>query len=322
MQTILGANGVIGFELAHELHRRGIPLRLVSRTPAKRGLNEELVAVDLLDAKATRRAVQGTSVVYLTVGLPYDVRVWKAQWPVIIRNVLAACKEHQSRLVFFDNVYMYGLVQGWMTEQSPLHPVSEKGQVRVQVADLLLQAARAGEVDVRIARSADFYGPGARTGIPNILIFDPLAKGGRPKWLGSATRLHSLTYTRDAARATAELGLRDTLPRGQRVWHLPTDSPALTAEQWVQIAARELGRTPPPKIQILSAGMLRVAGLFQRTIKELVEMLYQYDQDYLFSSEAFEKEFGLKPTPYAQGIAETMRRLKEASSSARKHSKP
>jgi hypothetical protein len=51
--------------------------------------------------------------------------------------------------------------------------------------------------------------------------------------------------------------------------------------------------------------MMGLAGLFKREIKELGEMLYQYDREYLFSSAAFEKEFGMAPTPYAQGILET-----------------
>ncbi len=228
---------------------------------------------------------------------------------IIIQNVLAACRTHGARLVFFDNVYMYGAVDGWMTEQSPHRPISEKGKIRALLVETLLNAADKGEVDIRIARAADFYGPGATNGIPNILIFANLLKGKRPQWMGGGNFRHSMTYTRDAARATAELGIRADLPNLQRIWHLPTDRNALTAEEWAQQAAKAL-EVSPKKIQILKPWMLQIGGLFQREVKELPEMLYQYNRDYLFSSEKFEKEFGISPTSYAKGIQETAKSIK------------
>jgi nucleoside-diphosphate-sugar epimerase len=304
LQTILGASGIIGVELAKELNKRGKPLRLVSRKPPQLHLGEEIVSADLLDVDAVHNAVDGSAVVYLTAGLAYDTRVWKAQWPVIIQNVLSACRERRARLVFFDNVYMYGPVEGWMTEETPMNPSSEKGKIRAAMVQTLLEASGEGKVDVRIGRSADFYGPGAKNGIPNVLIFDPLAKGGRPQWMVSGKYPHSVTYTPDAAKAMAELGLRDSLPGGRRVWHLPTASNPLTAEGWATEAAQALG-VPAKPLQLFQPWMMGLAGLFKREIKELGEMLYQYDREYLFSSAAFEKEFGMAPTPYDQGILET-----------------
>ena len=211
-QTILGASGIIGIELAKELSRRGETLRLVSRKPPELHLGEERITADLLDADAVKRAVKGSKSVYLTAGLAYDVRIWKDQWPKIIRNAVDACFEEDARLVFFDNVYMYGPVEGWMTEETPLHPSSQKGKIREALHATLMEESRKGNLDIRIARSADFYGPGARNGIPNVLIFANLAQGKNPQWLVNGKRRHSLTYTLDAARATAELGLRDELP--------------------------------------------------------------------------------------------------------------
>ncbi len=113
-----------------------------------------------------------------------------------------------------------------------------------------------------------------------------------------------MTYTLDAARGTAELGLRDDLPGGKRVWHLPTAPDPLTAEGFALEAAKALS-VPPKPLQLFQPWVMSLGGLFQRQIKELGEMLYQYDRDYLFSSAAFEKAFGLAPTPYAQSIRET-----------------
>ena len=303
VQTILGASGVIGIELAHELNRRGEKVRVVSRKPPELKLGEDRFAADMLDGQAVNRAVEGSAVVYLTLGLPYDSRVWKAQWPVAMGNVISACRRAGVRLVFFDNVYMYGPVEGWMTEKSPMKPTSQKGKVRAALVQTLLEAAEGG-LDVRIARSADFYGPGAKNGFPNLLIFANLAEGKNPQWLVSGRFRHSMTYTKDAAKGTAELGLRDELPGGQRVWHLPTDSNALTLETWAREAAKGLSVQEKP-LRLLKPWLIRLGGLLQRQVKEVGEMLYQYDRDYLFASGPFEKEFGIPSTPTVQGIRET-----------------
>ncbi len=304
LQTILGSSGIICTQQPRELKKRGETLRQVIRKPQDLFLGEEHVTADLLDPEAVRRAVSGSAVVYLTAGLPYDSRVWKAQWPQMIHNVIGACRDHGARLVFFDNLYLYGPVEGWMTEEAPTHAVSEKGKIRAALQHTLLDESEKGNLDVRIARCADFYGPHAKNGIPNLLIFANLAAGKNPQWMVSGKFRHSLTYTKDAALATAALGLIDRLPNGQRIWHLPTAPAPLTAEELALAAAKAMG-VPSKPLQLLPPWMMGVGGLFKREIKELGEMLYQYDRDYLFSSTAFETEFEITPTPYAQGIQET-----------------
>src|SRR5690554_5925132 len=107
MQTILGAGGDIGTLLAKELKPFTEEVRLVARHPKQVNGDDELIAADLLNAGAVMEAVKGSEVVYLTVGLKYDLRIWQAQWPVIMQNVIDACVRNNSKLVFFDNVYMY-----------------------------------------------------------------------------------------------------------------------------------------------------------------------------------------------------------------------
>ena len=111
MQTILGANGVIGRELSLRLPQYTDRIRQVSRSPTRVNATDELVTADLLDATATSDAVAGSDVSYLVAGLKYDHRVWQEQWPKVMRNVIDACKRHRSALVFFDNVYAYGRVR-------------------------------------------------------------------------------------------------------------------------------------------------------------------------------------------------------------------
>src|SRR5512139_3066740 len=234
------------------------------------------------------RAVAEGSTVYLLAGLPYDRRVWRAQWPVIMDNAIAACAARGARLVFFDNVYMYGRVEGPMTEMTPVRPSSEKGKVRAAIAATLLEAAAAGRVKALIARAADFYGPHAeRTSVPSLLIMQRLAAGKPAQVLVTADARHSYTYTLDCARALCPLA--EAGDAYGQVWHLPTARPAPTSRQFVEIVARELG--VPPRLSVSPRWIMRVGGLFSTLLREAAEMLYQSDHDYIFDSSKFERRF-------------------------------
>src|SRR5690606_20375555 len=134
MQTILGANGVIGNELSKLLPQYTDKLRQVSRNPKLVNATDETFVADLLDPKAVSDAVKGSEVAYLVAGLKYDATVWAEQWPKVMRNTIDACKRHGTKLVFFDNVYAYGKVEGMMTEDTPYNPCSKKGEVRAKIA--------------------------------------------------------------------------------------------------------------------------------------------------------------------------------------------
>ncbi|WP_310391179.1 NAD-dependent epimerase/dehydratase family protein [Hymenobacter sp.] len=296
--TILGANGTIGQELARQLPTLTTePLRLVSRQPKKVNATDELLPADLTDAAQTDRAVAGSAVVYLVAGLPYNIKTWQADWPRIMTNVLNACEQHGAKLVFFDNVYMYGAVDGPMTEETPFNPVSRKGEVRARIARQVLDAMQAGRVRALIARAADFYGPNIANSVPNMLILDNLKKGKAAQWPGSVDQPHSFTFTPDAGRATAVLG---TTPAAfGQTWHLPTAAPALTARQFAAQAAAHYG--VPSKISVLPKLVMRAVGLFLEPVRESVEMFYQNDRPYVFDSSKFDRQF-FAATPYAEGI--------------------
>jgi nucleoside-diphosphate-sugar epimerase len=301
MQTILGAGGVIGKGLAAELHKYTDRIRLVSRKPLATTAGEEWMAGDLTKRDDVLQAVAGSKVVYLVAGLRYHTETWKVQWPQIMQNVLEACETHEASLVFFDNVYAYGLVPGAMTEETPMRPCSKKGEVRRQIATMLLNRMADGRVNALIARAADFYGPDAPQSLAQIMVFDKLAKGKTPQWIITDKKVHSFTYTPDAARATALLG-NTPMAFGQ-VWHLPTDAQHLTGREFINLAAEVFGR--PSLRQLLPAFMMRALGLFVEALRESWEMNYQIEHDYRFDSSKFFKafpNFGWKS--YRQGMEE------------------
>ena len=298
MQTILGSGGIIANHIANALPAYTSQVRLVSRNPKTVTGNEELVPADLTSAEQVMNAVKGSEVVYLTAGLQYDIKVWQEQWPKLMRNVINACKENGSRLVFFDNVYMYGKVVGPMTEETPFNPCSRKGEVRAEIATMILDEIKKGELTALIARAADFYGPATANSFLNMMVFENLRKGKSAQLMISKNLKHSFTYTPDAGKATALLG--NTLSAFNQTWHLPTDANALTGQQIVELAAQEL--SIKPKITVLPRLMIQMAGLFNPIIRESVEMLYQYDSEYIFDSGKFDSAFTFDKVSYAEGI--------------------
>ena len=307
MITILGAGGPISNEVAQRLAAAKLPYRLVGRNPSPRPGATEVVAADLTRIDQTLNAVAGSSTVFLLVGLKYDRKIWAEQWPRIMANTVEACKRAGARLVFFDNVYMYGPVSGPMTEQTPYHPTSRKGEIRSRIADSLIDEWKSGKLTAMIARAADFYGPSAEHGIPNVLVFDPLSKGNAAMCLAADNLPHSYTYTPDAAEALLKLAQTDSA--WNQTWHLPTTPNPPNGREFIEAAARELGVAP--KYRVLGPAMLALAGLFRPEIREVREMLYQNKAPYLFDSSKYTRAFGFAGTPYAEGIRATAASYKQ-----------
>ena len=300
IHTILGA-GVIGSGLARELRKNGESVRLVSRNPPPlEGC--AIVQADITDPDQTQRAIRDSSIVYLCVGLAYDYSVWRRQWPLIMDSVIAACRQNQIKLIFFDNVYMYGQVNGGMTEDNPYVPCSKKGDLRARIATQLMSEVRKGNLVASIARAADFYGPETgKSSVPGMLVFERLARGKKAQWLVNAELRHSFTYIPDAVRALYILA--QDVNSWNQAWHLPTAADPLTGRAFIELAAEALGAEN--RLEVLSTWTLKLAGLFNKTIAESCEMLYQSKYDYLFDSSKFENAYNFQPTSYPQGIRET-----------------
>lgn len=300
MQTILGSGGVIGNELAKALRTYTNKIRLVSRNPKPVHQDDELMTADLTLAEDVEKAVKGSDVVYLVVGLPYKTRIWKKKWPIIMRNVLNACMAHRSKLVFIDNMYLYDpeYLDG-MNEKTPARPSSRKGKIRKRVARMLINEMSIGNVNAIIARAADFYGPSIRKkSLLTETVFNRLAKGKKAIWLGDINSKHSFTYTPDAAKAMAVLG--NTEEAYNKIWHLPTAPDPPTGKEWITLIAKEM--KVAPKYYIIFTFQVWIMGIIIPFMREMAEMMYQYDRDYVFDSRKFEDRFSIKPTPYLEGV--------------------
>lgn len=299
MQTILGAGGSIANDLAKELLAYTDKIRLVSRNPKKVNDSDEVVSADLMDGAQVEDAVKGSSVAYLVAGLPYTLKAWKSMWPQIMQNSIDACKKHKVKLVFFDNIYLYsGLDLSPILETAKVNPPSQKGRIRARIIDMLEEEIQAGGLQALVARAPDFYGPGIKNGLLNEAVLKPMKAGKKANWFCSVNKIHSFIWTPDAAKATAILG-NDDSAYGQ-TWHLPTSKELITGKEMIERVALELG--VKPSYQVAGHILVRLLGLFDPLMREFVEMLYQYDRDYLFDSSKFENKYPFKITSYSEGI--------------------
>lgn len=307
MQTIIGSGGAVSLPLAKELQQYVGNLRLVSRNPKKVNETDELFPLNVKDLNNIEKAVSGSAVVYVTIGFDYNLKVWQQTWPPFMQAVIEACLAHNAKLVFFDNVYMYAKSAiPHMTEDSPLQPPSKKGMVRKQLHEMIIDGVENHNLTALIARSADFYGPDNNKSFLVETAAKNLLKGKKAQAFGDIDKIHTYTFTPDAAKATALLG--NTADAYNQVWHVPTTKEELTTRQWIELIATELNRSP--RIQSFPVWMLRLLGLIIPELKEFPEMMYQNEMDYIFDSSKFEKRFGLVTTHPKDGVKIMMDNLK------------
>ncbi|MFN0275483.1 MAG: NAD-dependent epimerase/dehydratase family protein [Chitinophagales bacterium] len=307
LQTILGAGGAIGIPLAKELKKYTNDIRLVSRNPKRVNDSDQLYPIDVHNLSQIDKAIEGSGVVYVTIGFEYKLSVWQKTWPAFMQAVIDACLKHNSKLVFFDNVYMYDKEAiPLMTEESPHNPPSKKGAVRKQIHDMIFEAVEKRKLTALIARAADFYGPDNNNSAMTQMVIMNLEKGKKAQTFGNVNKIHTYTYTPDAGKATALLG--NTPDAYNQVWHLPTTKERLTNKQWIELIAKEM--KAEAKIQVVSNWMIKLLGLFIPMMKEFPEMIYQFEQDYIFDSSKFEKRFNMFATKPEEGVKEMITLMK------------
>ncbi len=306
LHVVLGASGGTGSAIVRELADRGYRVRAVSRRgDANLPAGVEGVAADITNAEQIRRACGGAAVVYHAAQPAYTR--WVQEFPAMNRSVMQGAAAAGAKLVFADNLYMYAPSTKPLTEDSPLAVTGKKGPLRAQMAEDLLAAHRARTLRVIIGRSSDYYGPNGPDSAVGERLFAAALRGKRVRWLGSLDIPRSVSYLGDMARAFAILGERPEA-EGQ-VWHLPAADP-LTGRQFLGVVFAELGR--PPKIERVSPGMVRLAGVFVPMIRELGELMYQWTAPFVSDATKFQRAFGpFQPTPHTEAVNRTVAWFRE-----------
>jgi nucleoside-diphosphate-sugar epimerase len=308
MQTILGANGQIAEELAKELKRNYTSdIRLVSRNPKKVNDTDTLFPANLLDKQKTDEAVKGSEIAYLTVGLPMDTEMWTNQLPIIMQNVINACKKYNTRLVFFDNTYMYPQNDKPLTEESEFAPVGQKGKVRAEITIMLLEEIKLKNIEAVICRAPEFYGTGKTQSITNTTIFENVKQGKKLKVFLNDNTLRTLIWTPDASKAMALIA--NTSNTYNQTWHLPCDDKQLTYKQFISLVSEIYGKQF--QYSVIPKFVFKVGAFFSKQLKEVQELLPRYEQNNIFVSTKFKQRFPeFIVTTYGQGIEQIMKEQK------------
>ncbi|NET33228.1 MAG: NAD-dependent epimerase/dehydratase family protein [Cyanothece sp. SIO1E1] len=304
---VLGASGAVGKAVIQALQAKELNVIAVARS--KKRSDIPCRTADLLIAEQALTAIEGATHVYLCVGLPYNKEVWRRDFPLIMKNVMAACKATGAKLVYLDNIYMYGPapLSVPFDETHPQHPTTHKGKARKQTTDLLLSAIEKGEIQALVGRAADFYGPGALNSPFYISFLDRMLKGKAPQSIALPGVKHTYAYVPDLGRALVELAL-DQSAYGQ-VWHLPVGKP-ITIEEMLTHFNAALGSQH--KVSFLAPRMRKFISLFVPVLKEVGEMMYQYETEYVMSFEKFTRQFpDFQLTSYQQGVEEMIHYFKD-----------
>jgi len=299
---LIFGTGPAGIWTARALGEMSLPVRAVNRTGKRPGLmpaETEVVAADASDVRQAIEAARGAAVVYQALNPPYDK--WLELFPPLQRAAMEAARAAGARYVSIDNLYGYGPAQGTLTEQTRPQPNSRKGRLRLAMTQEVLEAHARGDLSAAILQSSDYYGPGVIQSQFGERTFRPMLAGKPADVTGRADTPHSYAYIEDVGRAAAVLGTREEALG--RVWFAP-HAPALTQQAMVEEACRQLGIAP--RVRVISPLMMRVGGLFVPAARESVEMLYQFTEPWVVSSDAVETAFGLKPTPIAEGLKRTV----------------
>lgn len=304
MQAILGAGGGAGTEITRELSNYTKDIRVVSRNPKKVNETDQLMKADLTDPKQLDEAVKGSEIVYVTIAFPYSIKVWRELWPKFMKNLIDTCTKYKTKIVFVDNMYMYDpKYLSDMTEETPINPTSEKGKVRAEIANMLMNAVEKNKVEAIIARAPDFYGPNIIGSFLYQSVYLNLKKNKSPQWIGKLDVIHSYIFSKDIGKSVALLG--NTPEAYNQVWHLPTTDKKLTNRQWIELMMNAMNKQK--KIQTLPDWMVSLLGVFIPILKELQDVGYQLKQDYFFNSSKFNKRFNYSPISPEDGIRKMVR---------------
>jgi nucleoside-diphosphate-sugar epimerase len=300
-RVVIGAGGGTGSAVVVELAGRDVRVRAVTRSgkgDVPDGVQQ--MAADVGTPEGARQACEGAAVVYHCAQPPYTK--WPELFPPLTRAVLDGAAAAGAKLVFADNLYVYGPPDGPMSEESPQRAQGKKGRTRIEMADAVLAAHAEGRLPVTIGRASDYYGPRGTTSTVGETLMKPALRGKRTRWLGSLDQPHTLNYLEDMARALVTLGEHDEAD-GQ-VWHLPAAEP-LTGRQFLAMVFEAAGH--PPKLGVASRPMIRIGGLVNPLLRELNETLYQFERPFVSDASKFQAAFGpFEPTPHPTAVRRTV----------------
>ncbi|GGQ57157.1 NAD-dependent epimerase/dehydratase family protein [Kitasatospora griseola] len=297
---VVGA-GPVGSATARLLAERGEEVVVVTRTASAAAPLDGVprLRLDASDAQALAEAADGAAVLYNCANPPYHR--WPEVWPPLAASLLAAAERSGAVLATVSNLYGYGAVDGPMSPDTPLRPVSDKGEVRAAMWHDALAAHRAGRVRVTEVRGSDYLAANA-AGVLDDRAFSRALAGRSVQVLGDPAAPHSWTAPQDVARLLAVVGA-DERAWG-RAWHVPSNAPRSQRQVIAELCAAA-GR-PAVKVTGIPRPVLALLGLVNPTIRSARDTAYQFERPFVLDDTATRETFGLAPTPWDEMLAQVV----------------
>lgn len=306
MNVILGT-GPLGMSVMRELVAREEPVTMVSSSgKASVPQGVRLERANLMDEEQAKRALKDSKFVYQCAQPPYHK--WGELFVPFQDNIISGTMAAGAKLIAAENLYMYGRVRGAMHERLPYSAATKKGQVRAAMSRTLTNLHQSGKLQVTMGRGADFFGPNVHNSSVGSRLFNPIVRGKACTVMGNPDRKHTYTYIDDFGKALVVLSKHENA-FGQ-VWHVP-NADAVTTREFVEMAYRLAGF--PAAIRPMGKGMLRLGGLFIPEARESIEMLYQFEEDFVVESSKFTKRFGMAATPLEVALDKTLQSISRGS---------
>ncbi|WAA12066.1 SDR family NAD(P)-dependent oxidoreductase [Fervidibacillus halotolerans] len=305
---VLGASGGMGYSIVNELVERGYHVRAFARNRErleklyKNRTDVELFTGDLLQFQDILEATKDVDIIFHAAGFPYVQ--WAEKLPVSTKNILEAAKQNGAKLAVVDNIYAYGRASGGkVTERKPKNPHTKKGKIRLQMEQMIKQSG----VEYVIAHFPDFYGPNAENSVMHYFL-ENVMKNKKAIFVGDPTLKREYIFTPDGAKALVSLALTEKA-YGQN-WNIPGYG-GITGEEIIRYVRHLTGYRQ--KVRTITKWKIKLLGLFDRNLREVVEMFYLYEQPIFLSGEKYERELGPLPkTPYEEGLKRTVEFMKKS----------
>lgn len=299
LHVVLGS-GPLGLAVARHLAARGDRVRAANRSGrADLPNGVEVVSANVAEVADAKRACEGAAVVYHCANPPYAK--WPELHPPLMDAIIEGAAAAGARLVFGDNLYAYGPVNGPLKEDLPYLAQGPNGRTRARIAETLMRAHESRRIQATIGRGSDFFGPHAHLSTVGDRVFARAIAGKPAQVLGNPDAPHTVTHIDDFGRALVTLGERDEA-LGQ-VWHVP-NAETVTMRRFVQMAFEAAGRSP--RLRAAPRWGIAMAALFDPTLRAVREQLYQSERPWVVDSSKFERAFGWSATPLPDAVAATV----------------
>ncbi|MEQ8672433.1 MAG: SDR family oxidoreductase [Aggregatilineales bacterium] len=312
---IIFGTGPVGLAVMEELLAKGKRVRMINRSGRNANIpaSVDVVSGDAKNLDFARKAAEGATHIYNALNPSYDK--WLDLFPGLQAGTVAAAEATGAKLIVMENLYMYGHTHGKpMTENTPFNPHTRKGKLRAEMHETLMAAHNAGKIRVVMGRASDFVGSRALDTALGDRVIYPALEGKAASIVGKADLLHTYSYIPDVGTALVTLGEHDSA-LGQ-AWHIP-NAPTITTKAYIEKIFAEAGH--PAKISAAPKPILWLLGRFNPIIKEVYEMVYEFEEPFIVDHSKYVKAFGDHSTQVDTVVKETVKWYRENPKSANGH---